>query len=167
MDALEELVNWRAVHDLSLRYATGIDTRDWALYRSCFSDTLPVDFSSFTHRPAPPGEVDADEWVAMVRSTIEGFESTQHLIGNQIISFGSIEEDDARPDSGGYTAYIQAQHWMSRDRWYLIGGWYENGIRRVDGTWRISAVTLHQTWDAGDRSLLAEAARRMRGRSAG
>jgi hypothetical protein len=96
----------------------------------------------------------------MVRSTIEGFESTQHLIANQVISFDSA-------DTGGYTAYIQAQHWMSRDRWYLIGGWYENRIRRVDGRWRISACTMHQTWDAGDRSLLAEAGRRARDRPTG
>jgi hypothetical protein len=155
MEALEELVNWRAVHDLSLRYATGIDRRDWALYRTCFTDALRIDFSSFTHRPAAAEPVAAGDWVGMVRSTVGGFESTQHLIANQVITFEG-------PDAGGYTAYIQAQHWMDREHWYLIGGSYENEVRRVDGQWRIAACTLHQTWEAGDRALLGESARRVR-----
>ena len=158
MDAVEELVSWRAVHDLSLRYATGIDTRDWSLYRACFTDALRIDFSSFTNRPAPADAISADDWVAMVRSTIEGFESTQHLIANQVITFDG-------PDEGRYTAYLQAQHWMASDRWYLIGGWYENEVRRVDDQWRIASCTLHLTWDAGDRKLLGEAGRRLRERT--
>jgi hypothetical protein len=158
MEALEELVNWRAVHDLSLRYATGIDTRDWSLYRTCFTDALRTDFSSFTNRPARAEPIPADDWVAMVRSTIEGFEATQHLIANQVITF-------AGDDAGRYTAYIQAQHWMDREHWYLIGGWYENEVRRVGGEWRIASCTLHQTWDAGDRKLLGEAGRRLRART--
>src|SRR5690349_3734083 len=158
MDALEELVNWRAVCDLSLRYATGVDTCDWTLYRSCFTDTMRIDFSSFTNRPAPAEPITADDWVGMVRSTISGFETTQHLIANHAITFEG-------PDEGRYTAYLQAQHWMDRERWYLIGGWYENEVRRVDGEWRIASCTLHQTWDAGDRSLLGEAVRRQRERA--
>jgi hypothetical protein len=158
MDALEELVNWRAVCDLSLRYATGVDTRDWSLYRSCFTDLLRIDFSSFTNRPAPTEPITADDWVGMVRSTISGFETTQHLIANHAITFDG-------PDAGHYTAYLQAQHWMANDRWYLIGGWYENEVRRVDGEWRIASCALHQTWDAGDRSVLGEAFRRQRERT--
>jgi hypothetical protein len=154
----DDLTDWRAVLELSTRYASGIDLRDWSAYRRCFTDELRIDFSSFTHRPAPPAPVAADDWVSMVRSTIDGFESTQHLIGNQVVTLDG--------DEGGYTAYVQAQHWMSRDRWYLIGGWYENRVRRQADGWRISACTLHQTWDAGQRELLAEATRRARERAA-
>jgi hypothetical protein len=160
VDALDEWTDWRAVHDLSLRYATGVDRRDWTLYRSCFSEAVRLDFSSFTHRPASAEPVPVDDWVAMVRSLIPGFTSTQHLIGNQVITFDDGGGGSAQ--TGRYTAYLQAQHWMDRDRWYLIGGWYENEVERVDGEWRISSCALHQTWDAGDRGLLAEAARRVR-----
>ena len=116
------------------------------LYRSCFTDTLRIDFSSFTHRPAPAEPISADDWVGMVRSTISGFESTQHLIANHVITFDG-------PDEGRYTAYLQAQHWMDRDRWYLIGGWYENEVRRVDGEWRIAS--LHAAPDLGRRRPVA------------
>lgn len=151
MTSVDELVNWREVLELSIRYATGIDRRDWALYRACFTDQVTVDFSSFTHRPAADSPVSADEWVRLVRSTIDGFVTTQHSISNQ--------EIELQGDTGRYTAAIQAQHWMDRERWYLIGGWYENRVERVPQGWRIAACTLHQTWDAGDRGLLREATR--------
>lgn len=147
---------WLEVHDLSLRYAEGIDRRDWDAYRSCFTDEVVIDFSSFTHVPAPPAPMGADDWVAAVRGTISGFEATQHLIANQRISF-----DDA--DHARYTAYIQAQHWMDREHFYLVGGWYENRAVRHGGIWRLTQVILHQEWDTGDRGLLREASRRAAG----
>ena len=155
MRSLDELTDWHEVHDLSLRYAEAIDRRNWPAFRAVFAPRVRVDFASFTHRPAPPGPLAAEEWVSQVSGTINGFESTQHLIGNHRIVVSG--------DEGGYTAYVQAQHWMSTHRWYLIGGWYENRVRRIDGEWVLDAVTLHQTWDAGDRSLLREAARRASG----
>ena len=30
-------------------YATGIDTRDWALFRSIFADEVTIDFTSYNH----------------------------------------------------------------------------------------------------------------------
>lgn len=37
----------RAITEVLLRYATGIDTRDWELFRSCFSDDFEADYGSF------------------------------------------------------------------------------------------------------------------------
>lgn len=159
MRTLEELLDWHAVHDLSLRYAEGIDQRNWPAFRAVFADNVLVDFSSFTHRP-PAGPMPAAEWVRTVQGTIEGFTATQHLIGNHRIV---VDGEVAR-----YRAYVQAQHWMATNRFYLVGGWYENVAHRVGGEWRLSQVTVHQTWDAGDRSLLGEATRAVaqRGRPA-
>ncbi len=154
---MTDFADWHAVHDLSLRYAEGIDRRDWEAFRRCFAPTVQIDFSSFTHKPAPPEPLLAEQWVAAVRSTIDGFAATQHLIGNHRIS---IESRTAAAGSGRYTAYIQAQHWADRERWYLIGGWYDNRVTVVDGEWVLSALTLHQTWDTGQRGLLREVNRR-------
>ena len=156
MEGLDALTRWHDVFDLSVAYATAIDRRDWKAYRGVFADEVDIDFSTFTHRPAQP--VTPDQWVEGVRSLVEGFEATQHLLGNHVIVF---DGDDA----GRYTAYLQAQHWMSRTSWYTIGGHYENRVARgADGRWRLTAMTLHQTWDAGDRSLLRVAAERVRAR---
>jgi 3-phenylpropionate/cinnamic acid dioxygenase small subunit len=156
MRTLEELADWHAVHDLSLRYAEAVDQRNWPALRAVFTERVAVDFSSVTHSP-PTGEVAASEWVASVRATIDGFTATQHLIGNHRIVLDG--------DRGRYGAYVQAQHWMATDRWYLVGGRYENVVRRDGGEWRISAITVHQQWDAGDRSLFREAARLVAERS--
>lgn len=153
---MSDFATWQAVYDLSVRYAEGIDRRDWDGYARCFAPQIRIDFSSFSHAPAPTKPLSVEQWVRAVRSTIDGFVSTQHLLGNQRITFES--DTTAR-----YTAYIQAQHWMSSDRWYLIGGWYDNEATLIDGEWRLSAVKLNQTWDAGDRGLLREVNQRAAG----
>ena len=37
----------RAIANVLLRYATGIDTRDWPLFRTCFSPDCEADYGSF------------------------------------------------------------------------------------------------------------------------
>ncbi|MPY95341.1 MAG: hypothetical protein GEV08_20490 [Acidimicrobiia bacterium] len=157
MRTLDDLLDWHAVHDLSLRYAEAIDQRNWPALQAVFAEHVVVDFSSFTHTPAPSGPLPATEWVATVSGTIDGFTTTQHIIGNHRITVDG--------EVASYRAYVQAQHWMDTHRFYLIGGWYENVAHRVEGEWRLYEVTMHQTWDAGDRSLLREAARAVAERS--
>jgi hypothetical protein len=48
------------------RYATGVDTRDWAMYRPVFADEVEIDFSSFGPGMAPM-TMAADDYVAGVK----------------------------------------------------------------------------------------------------
>ena len=43
---LQRLVDRQAIVDVVVRYATGVDRRDWALYASCFTDPCEFDFSA-------------------------------------------------------------------------------------------------------------------------
>ncbi|TVV77180.1 nuclear transport factor 2 family protein [Sphingomonas solaris] len=43
VDAVDE----RAITTILIRYATGIDTRDWALFRTCFSEDFEADYGVF------------------------------------------------------------------------------------------------------------------------
>ena len=150
---MTDFEQWHAVLDLSMRYAEAIDRRHWDDLVEVFAPQVRVDFSSFSNTPASPEPIDGAQWVSVVRRTIDGFTSTQHLIANQRITLDS-------PTTARYTAYVQAQHWMDRERWYLVGGSYDNEAVCLDGRWRLSAITFNQTWDAGDRGLLREASRR-------
>ena len=47
MAELLSLEDERAVAAVILRYGTGIDTRDWALFRSCFTDDFQADYGVF------------------------------------------------------------------------------------------------------------------------
>ncbi|MFN0026574.1 MAG: nuclear transport factor 2 family protein [Acidimicrobiales bacterium] len=148
-----DFADWHAIFDLSVQYAQHIDTRNWDAFVECFAPRVHVDFSSFTRHPAPTEPIAITDWLAAVRSTIDGFAATQHLIGNQRIVLES-------PTEARYSAYVQAQHWMDPQRWYLVGGWYDNRVTRIDGAWRISTLKLNQLWDNGDRGLLREVNRR-------
>src|SRR5262245_28969903 len=79
---LETLIARAEISDVVLRYATGIDRRDWTLFRSCFADEVELDFTSWSG-----GEVrrtDADEWVAGVAAVLSGFDATQHISSNHV-----------------------------------------------------------------------------------
>jgi hypothetical protein len=82
------------------RYAYGVDTRDFALYRSIFAERVAVDFTSFNGGEAIV--MSADQWVAGVRSVFTRLAATQHSMTNPITS---IEGDTA-----ACRMYVQAHH---------------------------------------------------------
>jgi hypothetical protein len=134
------------------RYAYGLDLRDWPGYRSVFADEVAVDFSSYRGRPTT---VDADAWVAEARATFEGLDATQHTMTNPL---AWVEGDTAR-----LRMYVQAAHLLrddGGDRWFTIGGYYDDALTRRGGEWRITAVTLNVLWTTGDESIMAAARRR-------
>jgi hypothetical protein len=142
---------------VSLGYAAGIDHRDWARYRDCFTDVCEFDFSSWSGRPAGP--MSADDWVAAVRRVNGAFDATQHLMSNHDVCFDG-------PDEAVGVNELQAQHWYSAESmarfgrpaepaWCLLGGHYTNRYVRSgdDGRWRITACTLTVRWHTGDRTI--------------
>ena len=146
----------QAIVDVVIRYATGVDTRDWALFRSCFTDPCEIDFSSWTGRPA--AEVPADSWVQRVRGTNGNFETTQHLSTNHVVTFDSDDEATC-------VSSMHAQHWYSAERlaelgqpgdtprWCTLGGHYTNRLVRTDAGWKIRRCRLTVTWTTGDPSV--------------
>ena len=49
---LAQLADRVAIVDVISNYATGLDARDWVLWRSVFVDEVVFDLSSWTHEPA-------------------------------------------------------------------------------------------------------------------
>ncbi len=151
---LQYLLDRAAISDVQLRYATGVDTRDWALYRSCFTDEVEIDFTSAFG--GDPRRVKADRWVEAVRRTISGLKATQHMITNHVIT---IDGDEAT-----CVAYVQARHHLPNDAGgsdQTMFGYYTNRfVRKPDG-WKIRACKLTVTWNAGNRHILELARRRL------
>jgi hypothetical protein len=131
---LNELIDRNAIIDLMSRYASGIDLRDEALYRSCFTDELEWDM--FGKGAYDRGS--ADEWVTTASNAVRPFQTTQHIITNH-----TIEIDG---DKATCIAYLQAQHWNPENH-LLVGGYYSNELVRTSDGWLICKLKLTITWN--------------------
>jgi hypothetical protein len=142
-----------AISDIQLRYATGADTRDWALYRSCFTDEIETDFTSVFGGQPRRGK--ADKFVEAARRFLSGLEATQHMITNHVIT---IHGDEAT-----CVAYVQARHHLPNetgDADQTMYGYYTNRFVRTADGWRISACKLTVTWNSGNWGIFELARKR-------
>ncbi len=142
------------------RFASGIDRRDWELYRSVFTDEIDVDYTSY--RPGSKSRMAADLWVDRAKGLFPGLDASQHSLSNP-----AIEIDG---DTASATMYLVAEHFLTNDQGdnsYTIGGYYSDSLVREDGVWRISAKRLTVTWNRGNRHVLTLAAARAAERAAG
>lgn len=144
-----------AVAETIYRYATGIDTRDFTLYRSIFAPEVAIDFSSYSGRE--PATMSGDDWVAGLIPLFSGLDATQHTMTNP------IAEIDGDGDGARCRMYMQAHHVYDPDdpaSWFTIGGYYDDTlVRSADGPagWLITGVTLTVLWRRGDPGIMAAA----------
>ncbi|MCU1394466.1 MAG: hypothetical protein JWM34_2894 [Ilumatobacteraceae bacterium] len=138
-----------AVAECLYRYAAGVDTRDWPLYRSAFADEVEFDFSGYdAGRPAVT--MAADDWVAGVRPLFDGLAATQHMMSNPLVELDG--------DSAGIMMYVRAHHVRDPadpESSYTIGGHYRNRLVRAGSEWRLTRVSLHVTWTLGHPEIMS------------
>lgn len=114
----------QAVQDVMLRYAAGVDDRDFDLYRSCFADDVEV----IGMGPEPVHGADA--WLEFVRAALEQYGPTQHMLGPQL---ATIDGDSAETRND-----VQALHTL-KDGGGLFTLWatYRTRMRKQNGEWKI------------------------------
>jgi len=148
---LGRLLDRADISDVQLRYATGTDSRDWGLFRSCFTDEVEVDFSEGFGQPAV--RVTADDFVKRTAPRMESFEATQHAITNHVITF----DDD---DHATCVAYVRASHHKPNstgDSDQTVYGYYTNRFERTPSGWRIAGVKLTALWMTGNFGIFQTA----------
>jgi hypothetical protein len=139
-----------AVAETVYRYALGIDTRDFALYRSIFAREVAIDFTSYSGGAA--AVTTADRWVETVRPLFTGLAATQHSMTNPLAAVDG-ERATCR-------MYMQAHHVYETDdpaSWFTIGGYYDDTlVRSADGPagWLLTGVTLTVLWRRGDPAIM-------------
>ena len=129
------------VADVLVRYATGIDRRDWALFRSCFTDDCEADYGDIgTWR----GAAAITEWM---RQSHAGCGHTLHRITNQFLA----------PNGAGVTArsYVDAIVMGPDNRTgaQAIGYYDDELVRTADG-WRIKVRSCRSVWWSGNPLVL-------------
>ncbi len=157
---LSALQDRAAISDVVHAYATGLDRREWTLFRSIFLDKIEMDFRSVGLRVGP---YDADRWVADAKRLFRGFKATQHTSTNHVHTL--------RGNEATCVSNMQAEHFIERepddgladgeDRW-TIGGYYVNELVRTDEGWKLSKVTLNVTWQTGNADVSRIALKRGR-----
>ena len=137
-------------------YATGIDTKDFVLYRSIFADQVEIDFSSYEGSSVTePSILSGDQWVRNVQPLFTGLAATQHTMANPMPVING--------DVATCRMYMQAHHVFEAekpDSWFTLGGYYDDTLIRSPQSptgWLLTGVKLTVLWRQGDHSIMAEA----------
>jgi SnoaL-like domain len=115
----------RAIIAVLTRYATGIDSRDWALFRSCFTRDFTGDYPGFGTWHG------ADEITAFMESAHAPLGATLHRLTNFVIA-GDANAAAAR-------CYIDALLMPAEDDGPIHRGigYYDDVLICADGRWAI------------------------------
>jgi hypothetical protein len=128
-------------------FAQGIDTRDWALLESVFTDPFTYDYTS--HRADAFGVLTPNEWVTARRRRFGTMTATQHTMTNPRVSVDG--------DTATCRMYVEAWHLAEIDgasEWCTIGGEYLDELVRAEGRWLISTLKLDRRWTVGNPAVL-------------
>lgn len=140
------------ISDVLIRYTTALDTCDWELLDSCFTEDAVADYGKLGGRK--------EGWAA-IRSAVAfvaGFDRTQHMLTNIVMT---IDADEAQTSS-----YVHAQHVIGREV-LTVGGAYYDRVVRTPAGWRIAHRRLDPVWQTGNSVLAAIAAARSGGQAPG
>lgn len=141
---LQTLSDRTEIENLSARYGRALDTRDWELLRSLFTEDAYADF----------GQGEAFEGVENIlagsSAVMDLLEHTQHIIGNQEIS---IDGDRA----SGQNLLIGSAFSPTKAGAPTLCeyGVYTDEYTRTSEGWRISRKVLTVSWCEGNLAILA------------
>lgn len=147
MDSVEMFMARQEVIDVLTRYATALDTRDWALLATCFTVDAVADYRGFGGRRDGYAAIEGG-----VRSALDGLDSSQHIITNHVVE---IDGDRARA-----TSYLHAQHYRKGTDGgdtFTVGATYRDVLVHGQEGWRIAERRLDPSWIAGNRGVFAAA----------
>jgi 3-phenylpropionate/cinnamic acid dioxygenase small subunit len=113
------------ITDVLLRYATGIDRRDWPLFRTVFTDDCELDY----------GEVGSWKGVDAVTEFMQQAHAmaghTMHRLTNQVITVDG--------DSAEARTYVDALIMLGDNiSGVNAAGFYDDDLVRTDDGWRVT-----------------------------
>jgi 3-phenylpropionate/cinnamic acid dioxygenase small subunit len=119
------------IADVLVRYATGIDRRDWPLFRTVFTDDCELDY----------GEVGSWKGVDEVTEFMQQVHAlaghTMHRLTNQVIT---VDGDTAQART-----YVDALIMLADNNSGVnAAGFYDDELVRSDGGWRVARRSFTQ-----------------------
>lgn len=123
------------------------DLHEWERVAALLADAVTTDYVSVFG--GEPATVSRDELLGQWRSTLQGFDATQHLITNVAVT-GSGDEAQT-------VSHVRATHWIDGQFW-TVGGVYHHTLRRGGAGWQVNFMQIRRLYEEGDRAVLALAA---------
>jgi hypothetical protein len=128
-----------AVSEVLDDYARGIDSRDWDLVVSCFTDDAILDYTAFGGPKAEPKVV--VDWIA---GNVANFAMTQHHITNRHITLDG-EEAVCIAELFAPMGMAAGEGKMTL---LFTGGAYNDRFVRTSDGWKINKRTFERAWMA-------------------
>src|SRR5262249_8270596 len=125
------------IHELLARYARGVDTKDWALYRSVFTPDATIDYTSAGAVAGP-----RDEVAAWLEAGFVNIPMTQHFISNIEVE---VDGDRAKVRAMFYNPMqLRGMSDMSS-----CGGYYHHDLVRTADGWKSERLVEENLWFVG------------------
>lgn len=129
------------------RLLHAIDALDWSTVRSCVADRVRVDYTELSG--GEPAEVTGDELVTTWQGLLPGFDATQHLTG-PVLAGEWLE------------AHVRGYHYLANADGGPVWAVHGHYRARLDGSARISELTLRVFYQEGNTALPGLATERAR-----
>jgi 3-phenylpropionate/cinnamic acid dioxygenase small subunit len=115
------------IAEVLVRYATGIDSKDWPLFRTCWTDDIDIDYQQLGQFTS------ADALTEVMMQMHDNMGPTYHRMSNFVI--------DVDGDRATVRSYVHAVLMLRPDdstNWVDALGHYDDVFVRTPGGWRIS-----------------------------
>jgi len=122
------------IHEQLARYARGVDTHDWELWKSVFTPDAVVDYSS-AGLPAQP----RDEMAATLEAAIGALPWTQHVVTNVEVD---LDGDRAKVRA----MFLNPMQLPGVDGPSACGGYYHHDFVRTDDGWKSERLVEENAW---------------------
>ncbi len=122
------------IQELLARYARGVDSKDWELWKSVFTPDATVDYSS-----AGAAVGSRDEVAAWLEQALRVVPMTQHFISNVEVD---LDGDRAKVRA---MFYNPMQLPGMADLSYC-GGYYHHDVVRTPGGWKSERLVEDNVW---------------------
>jgi 3-phenylpropionate/cinnamic acid dioxygenase small subunit len=130
------------ITDVLVRYATGIDTRDWALFRTCFTEDVHADYGADVGTWNDAGAM--TEYMTVMHQDIV---DSKHMLSNFVIE---VEGDTATASTYVHAVLVAVQDPLT---WFDVVGCYEDRLVRTPDGWRIGHRAFHPTRTLSSHTL--------------
>jgi len=145
MMSLQEISDRLEIQELLGKYAHAVDSCDWELYRSVYTEDAIIDYTTFG---APVGTV--DEIIDFLAAAMPHMKSTQHAVMNITLK---IDGDTASGRTICYNPMVREVD--GKESVSIYGLWYNDTFVRTADGWKFKTRSEEKSYILTQDALAA------------